>query len=101
MTAHLIVRADVPEADRKSFDHWYETGHSPVAKATLKASGPERGWNANDPSLHFAKYRFDDLETATSSAHSEDINDRIIEFDRVWQGRVTRSCEVVELVQPL
>ena len=29
--AYLAVRAEVPEADRAKFDHWYETDHLPWA----------------------------------------------------------------------
>lgn len=43
MAAYLIVRAEVPEADRKPFDYWYETEHLPDAKAVFKANGAERG----------------------------------------------------------
>ena len=101
MTAYLIVRAEVPEADRAAFDRWYETEHLPDAKAAFNAKGAERGWSVSDPGLHFAIYRFDDLEAANAIAGSEAIGALIAEFDRVWQGRVTRSRDVVELVQSL
>jgi len=35
MTAYLIVRAEVAEADRAAFDHWYEAEHLPDAKAAF------------------------------------------------------------------
>lgn len=31
MTAYLIVRAEVPEGDRKRFDQWYQVKHLPEA----------------------------------------------------------------------
>ena len=101
MTAYLIVRAEVPEADRAAFDGWYEAEHLPQAKKAFKAKAAERGWSANDPGVHFAIYHFDDLEAAQSIAQSDEINSLIAEFDRRWRGRVTRSREVVEMVQSL
>lgn len=101
MTAYLIVRAEVPEGDRKSFDHWYQVEHLPEAKAAFKANGAERGWSATDPSQHVAIYRFDDLKTAKSVTCSDALKELIVEFDRVWQGRVKRSRDVVEVAQSL
>lgn len=101
MTAYLIVRAEVPEGDRKAFDHWYQTEHLHEAKAAFKANGAERGWSATDPSQHVAIYRFDDLKTANSVTRSDALKDLVLEFDRVWQGRVKRSRDVVEVVQSL
>ncbi len=31
MTAYLIMRVEVPEGDRKHFDHWYQVEHLPKA----------------------------------------------------------------------
>lgn len=101
MTACLIVRAKVAEADRAAFDHWYETEHLPDAAKAFKATGAERGWSDGDPCLHVALYRFNDLETATSVIQSDAMKDLIAEFDRVWQGRVVRTREVIDLVQSL
>ena len=39
--AYLAVRAEVPEADRVQFDHWYETDHLPWALRVFKA---RRAW---------------------------------------------------------
>ncbi len=101
MTAYLIVRAEVPKADRASFDHWYETEHLPDARKAFQARGAERGWSASDPNVHIAMYRFEDVTTAHAIVQSNEIKDLIAEFDRVWQGRVTRSREVIETVQTL
>ena len=35
--AYLAVRAEVPEADRARFDHWYETDHLPWALRVFAA----------------------------------------------------------------
>ena len=39
--AYLAVRAEVPEAERARFDHWYATDHLPWA---LRVFGARRAW---------------------------------------------------------
>lgn len=99
MKAYLIVRAEVQEDDREAFDHWYETEHLPDAMATFEASSAQRGWSVEIPGVHYAFYEFSDLTRANSVAASDEIKNLITEFDRVWQGRVTRSREIVEISQ--
>lgn len=101
MTAYLIVRAQVQESDRSAFDHWYDTEHLPDAKEAFKAISAQRGWSAEDSQTHFAIYEFPDLTTANVVADSDAIKKMITEFDRVWQGRVTRSREIVDVCQSL
>ena len=43
MTAYLIVRAEVEEASREIFEHWYETEHSPDALRDFKTLSAMRG----------------------------------------------------------
>jgi len=83
MIIYLIVGTKVPKRDHKSFDCWRQIDHLPAAKNAFKATGSERGRSANDPCLHFAIYRFDDLETANPVSRSDEPKDLIIEFDRV------------------
>ena len=99
MTAYLIVRAEVPESDRDAFDRWYADEHLPDAKAALNAAKAFRGWS--DGGAHFAFYVFPDLAAAENATGSEAIEAQIAEFDRVWQGRVVRTRQVVEVAQVL
>jgi hypothetical protein len=99
MTAVLIVRATVLEADRAAFDHWYETEHLPDAKAGTKARAAWRGWSDTDPGVHAAFYEFDALSQIQDVLKDEAGKALIDEFDRVWQGRVTRTREVIEIKQ--
>ena len=101
MTAYLIVRAEVPEADRDRFDHWYETEHLPDAKRAFNALSAKRGWSTLEPTSHLAFYEFPDMEAANAIAGSDEIKKLIAEFDRVWQGRVTRTRDVVEIAQSI
>ncbi|MEM7056242.1 MAG: hypothetical protein AAF557_01510 [Pseudomonadota bacterium] len=101
MTAYLIVRAEVPEADRDGFEAWYQTEHLPDAKAAFACLSARRGWSDVSPGIHIAIYEFTDLDTARAVTSSPAIAVLITEFDRVWQGRVTRTREVVSISQTL
>lgn len=101
MTALLIVRATVPEPDRTAFNTWYETEHLPDAKAAFKSIAAKRGWCEEDPGLHIAIYEFPDLAHANRIVDSEPLKTMIAEFDRVWQKRVVRTREIVDLAQSI
>jgi len=101
MSAYLIVRAVVPDADRDKFDHWYETEHLPDAKKAFQALSAKRGWSSIEPLSHLAFYEFPDLAAAEAISRSEAIGELIAEFDRVWQDRVKRTRDVVEILQSL
>ena len=101
MTAYLIVRAEVPQADRDKFDHWYETEHLPDALRDFKALSAKRGWSTIDPLVHLAFYEFPDLATANQILESDEIKAMVKEFDRVWQDRVSRTRDVMEVAQSI
>jgi len=101
MTALFIVRATVPESDREAFDFWYQNEHLPDAKIAFDASAASRGWSEEDPALHIAIYHFPDVARANAVANSEQLQQMVAEFDRVWQQRVTRTREIVEIKQSI
>ncbi|MEM7504993.1 MAG: hypothetical protein AAF417_23425 [Pseudomonadota bacterium] len=102
MSAFLIVRAEVAdEAHRKDFDTWYENEHLPDAVAAFNAEGATRGWSDVDPSVHYAFYRFPDLATAQSIGSSDEIAALIKEFDRLWDGKVVRTRDIVEIINTI
>ena len=94
MTAYLIVRAEVEEASREIFDHWYETEHLPDALRDFKALSAMRGWSDVEPAVHMAFYEFPDLAAADAASNSEEIKELIKEFDRHWDGKVSRKCDL-------
>ena len=103
--AYLAVRAEVPEADRARFDHWYETDHLPWA---LRVFGARRAWRCwsrgaaeSDLGVHVAFYEFDSVEAAEAIQKSDAIKPLVADFDRMWQGRVTRRRAVLEIVQEI
>ena len=99
--AYLAVRAEVPQADRAQFDHWYETDHLPWALRVFKARRAWRCWSKSDPGVHVAFYEFDSVEAAEAISKSEAIKPLVEDFDRVWQNRVTRRRAVLDVVQEI
>jgi hypothetical protein len=99
--AYLTVRADVPEADRARFDHWYETDHLPWALRVFGVHRAWRCWSRSEPGVHIAFYEFDSVEAAEAIQNSDTIKPLVADFDRVWQDRVKRRREVVEAVQEI
>jgi hypothetical protein len=104
-TAYLAVHAEVPEADRARFDHWYETDHLPWALRVFGAQRAWRCWSRSDPptgpGVHVAFYEFDSVETAEAVSRSDAIKPLVADFDRVWGDRVPRRRTVLEMVQEL
>ena len=99
--AYLAVRAEVPEADRAQFDHWYETDHLPWALRVFNARRAWRCWSKSDPAVHVAFYEFDSVEAAEAMSKSEAIKPLVADFDRVWQDRVKRRRAVLDVVQEI
>jgi hypothetical protein len=101
MTVYLIVRAEVPTADRAAFETWYQAEHLPDALKAFQAVSARRGWSDVTPGVHIALYEFTSLSAARTVMDSNAIQGLIAEFDRVWQNRVVRTREVIEITQVL
>ena len=99
--ALLAVRAEVPEADRARFEQWYATDHLPWAMRVFEARRAWRCWSRSDPAVHVAFYEFDSVEAAAATQTAEATKALVADFDRVWQGRVTRRRAVLDVVQEL
>lgn len=100
--AYFIVRAEVPEADdRPAFDRWYAEEHLPDAVKAFGVRKGWRGWSRVDPSVHYAFYEFDDLARLQAMLGSEALKTLVAEFDRVWGTRVTRTRDLVEIVDAI
>lgn len=97
--AFLLVRAVVADAgDRDAFDAWYASEHLPDALEAFKAHRGWRAWSRTDPSVHHAYYEFAGIEAAQHATQDAVIKPLIAEFDRRWGSRVTRSREIIEVV---
>ena len=101
MTAFLIVRAEVDPAVRDAFDIWYRDEHLPDAVNAFGAAGAWRGWSDVNDNVHMAFYEFADLAEVNRVMASDALQRMIGEFDRHWQGKVTRTREVVESIQTI
>lgn len=102
MTAYLIVRAQIADAAVKNdFDRWYQHEHLPEALAAFKAKRAWRGWSAVDASVHYAYYEFDDAAGARAVHGSDALKRLAMDFDRVWGDKVTRSRDVVDVIQTI
>ncbi len=100
--AYMFGRAHVERpADRERFDTWYTTHHLPLAVERLKAERAWRFWSRSDPAIHYAIYQFPDVEFLRRRFESEDIRFLIDDFDRAWPTGVTRTREIVELIQEI
>lgn len=95
MTAYLVVRATVPEADRPDFDTWYRVEHLPDAIKAFAAQRAWRGWSRTEPGVHYAFYQFADVAAAEAVTSSPTIKTLIAEFDARWGTRVTRTREII------
>ncbi len=100
MTAHLIVRAVVPEADRDAFDRWYEAEHLPEAREAFAAVSAWRGWSEAEPGVHLAYYAFADAATARAIPDSPEMAEMRRRFDAAFPD-VPRSRDVIEIAQTL
>ena len=108
MSAFLLVRAKVAPAERDAFDAWYQKEHLPDVANALDAANARRGWSAfsdvddnGDFAIHFAIYEFADVADAKRAMGSDGYDRMVAEFDRCWQGRVTRTREVLDSVQTI
>jgi hypothetical protein len=98
MTAYLMVRAEVPDAElRTEFDAWYEREHLRDALKGLGALRAWRGWSRLQPAVHFAFYEFPDAVRAQAALDCAAMTALKAEFDRVWGRRIVRAREVIEV----
>jgi hypothetical protein len=100
--AWLMVRAVVTEpSDRCSFDDWYRVEHLPDAVKAFSVQAAWRGWSQTEPSVHCACYQFESLDRLRTTMEGPEIEALIAEFDRVWNGRVVRTREVISVADEM
>jgi hypothetical protein len=100
--AWLVVRAVVANpADRAAFDEWYRREHLPDAVKAFSTGAAWRAWSETDPSVHCAYYRFESLDRLNAILNGPESTDLISEFDRHWNGRVTRTREVMAVADEI
>src|SRR5712691_10791270 len=101
-TAVLIIRARLINlADRQRFDSWYRDEQLPSSVRQFKAQRAWRCWSRTNPLVHIALYEFPSVEEAESILDSAALAAQSAEFDRVWGTGITRTREIVEVVEEL
>ena len=76
-----------------------QNDHLPDACRAFNARRAWRGWSEVDANVHYAVYEFDDLAAARTIPDSSALKRIVVEFDRAWDGKVTRSRDIVELIR--
>ena len=97
----LIVRATVPKELREQFEIWYQEEHLPDAHKAFGSYQAHRGWSSESPEAHFAVYRLRDVGAVNEITLSGFLGTLVAKFDERWQGKVTRTREMVEDKQGL
>lgn len=100
-TALLIVRCEVNADLREEFDRWYQAEHLPDATAAFEARTATRYWSVTDDNVHFAIYGFDDPTHLERVMNGPVLAGQVAEFDRCWPEGVSRTREVLHLMQAL
>lgn len=97
--AYFMVRSVVTEALREKFDHWYSTDHLPWALREFKAEKAWRFWSARETGVHYALYQFVDLPRLDAALASEGFKQLVADFDRAFPAGVTRTRDVLSMVE--
>jgi hypothetical protein len=70
----------------------------PDAARAFAAQRAWRGWSRTDSSVHYAYYEFADAAGAEAVLRSPAIRELVAEFDARWGPRVTRTREIIDVV---
>ena len=97
--AMFVVRAVVEERLRQKFDHWYSTDHLPSAIAAFKAEKAWRFWSTVDAAVHYAVYQFGDMAKLEAGVNPQSLQPLIADFDKAWPAGVSRSRDVLNMVE--
>lgn len=102
MTAYFSVRAEIADpADKEAFDRWYRDEHLPLAMETFQPKRAWRAWSEVNPGVHYVFFEFDDVAKPRALPGSDGMKRMAQHFDAAWGNRVTRTREVLEVVQAL
>jgi hypothetical protein len=97
----FLVRSVVAAPLRAKFDHWYATDHLPRAHADFRSEKCWRFWSAAEEGVHYAVYQFPDKAACDAALASPAFKELVADYDRSFPQGVTRTRDVVTLVQKL
>ena len=95
----FLVRAVVAEPLRDKFDHWYSNDHLPWAMRVFKCEKAWRFWSETEKGVHYAVYQFADKAACDAALGCDEFKDMIADFNRSWPEGVTRTRDIVSLVE--
>jgi hypothetical protein len=95
----FIVRAVVVAPLREKLDHWYSTDHLPWAIKAFKCEKAWRFWSELEPGVHTAVYRFADKAACDVALGGDEFKALVANFNRAFPEGVTRTRDVVTLVE--
>jgi hypothetical protein len=98
-TTFFLVRAVVAPSLREKFDHWYSTSHLPWAIRVFKCEKAWRFWSETEPGVHYAVYKFADRAACDTALATAEFKDMIADFNATWPEGVTRTRDIVTLVE--
>jgi hypothetical protein len=93
--AFLVVRSVVSEPLRARFDDWYARDHLPRAVVDFAAEKGWRFWSETEAGVHYAVYRFADLDALRRGMSSQAFRELVADYDRTWPSGVTRTREIL------
>jgi len=96
---HFIVRAVVAPQLREKFDAWYAAEHLPWACRVFQCESAWRGWSALEEGVHYAVYQFADKAACDRALAEPEFKEMIADFNKSWPEGVTRTRDVVTLVE--
>ena len=97
MNVYLLVKAKVPKNIVNEFDEWYQKYHLLEAHFSFKSLKAFRFWiNDNE---HHAYYKFKNIDIANNVINGKSLEKMVKIFDNKWQGQVTRTRVLIEIIQ--
>src|SRR3984957_21130638 len=97
--ANFMVGSVDKEPQRKKFAHWYSSHHLPMALDDFKAEKCWRFWSAADAAVHYAVYQFPDMAKLDAALKSQAFKGLVADFDQAWPSGVTRTRDMINLVE--
>jgi hypothetical protein len=95
----FLVRAVVDAPLRQKFEHWYSTDHLPLALKVFKCEKAWRFWSEVEEGVHYAVYQFADKPELDAALGSDGFKAMVADFNAAWPEGVTRSRDIVTLVE--
>jgi hypothetical protein len=95
----FLVRAVVEEHLRDKFERWYTSDHLPLAMKVFQCEKAWRFWSEVEQGVHYAVYQFADKPALDAALGSDGFKEMVADFNAAWPEGVTRTRDIVTLVE--